>query len=319
MSAGDILERLGPAARAIAGRLERQVQLAPVTWFRVGGPAEVLFTPADEDDLRRFLAALPADVPVTVLGLASNTLVRDGGVRGVVIRLSAKGFGWCVAEGLRVTAGGAAPDVKIARAAADAGIAGLSFFRGVPGSIGGAIRMNAGAYGGETKDRLVRVVAVDRAGERRVLTPADLAFGYRRSALPEDVIVTEATFEGVAGDRSTILAEMDEITARREATQPIRERTGGSTFKNPDGQKAWELIDRAGCRGLRVGGAMMSDQHCNFMVNAGGATAADLEILGETVRRRVRDTTGVSLDWEIRRVGVLPAGVAVSPFMEASA
>jgi UDP-N-acetylmuramate dehydrogenase len=316
VSGAEILARLGGAA--FRGRLEPDRPLADYTWFRVGGPAELLFTPADEADLAAFLRALPLDVPVTVIGLASNTLVRDGGVPGVVIRLSPRGFGHARVDGLRLTVGAALPDVKAARAAADEGIAGLAFLRGIPGSIGGALRMNAGAYGGETKDRLVAARAVDRRGELHVLTNADFGFAYRHSSVPDDFVFTEATFEGEPGDRAAILAEMDGITERREATQPIKSRTGGSTFKNPPGEKAWMLVDRAGCRGLTVGGAQMSELHANFMLNLGQATADDLERLGETVRGRVRANAGISLEWEIKRIGV-PAGAPVPAFMEGEA
>lgn len=305
------------AGAGVRGRLEANRPLADITWFRVGGPAQLLFTPEDEDDLAAFLRALPREVPVTVLGLASNTLVRDGGVPGAVIRLSPRGFGFARAEGTRLTVGAALPDVRAAKAAADAGIAGLAFLRGIPGSIGGALRMNAGAYGTETKDRLVSARAVDRRGDVHVLSNDDFGFAYRHSGAPADLVFTEATFEGVPGDPAAILAEMDGITAKREATQPIREKTGGSTFKNPPGGKAWELIDAAGCRGLTVGGAQMSELHCNFMLNLGTATADDLERLGETVRGRVRATSGVALEWEIKRIGV-PAGEPVPAFMEAA-
>jgi len=299
---------------ALRGRVEEAAPLAPFTWFRVGGPAEILVTPADEADLVALMKALPADVPITVLGLASNTLVRDGGVAGVVVRLSPRGFGFARAEGTHLTVGTALPDVKAARAAADASIAGLEFYRGIPGAIGGALRMNAGAYGGETKDRLVSARAVDRKGDVHVLTNADFGFEYRHSAVPADFIFTEATFAGVAGDRDVILAAMDAITEKREETQPVKSRTGGSTFKNPPGEKAWQLIDRAGCRGLTVGGAQMSELHCNFMLNLGEATADDLERLGETVRGRVRAESGIALEWEIKRIGV-PAGARVPEFI----
>lgn len=307
----DLAETLRATLR---GRVEEGAPLAPYTWFRVGGPAEILVTPADEADLVALMQALPEDVPVTVIGLASNTLVRDGGVRGVVVRLSPKGFGFARAEGMRLTVGTALPDVKAARAAAEAGIAGLEFYRGIPGAIGGALRMNAGAYGGETRDRLVSARAVDRKGVVHELTNADFAFDYRHSGVPADYVFTEATYEGEPGDAATILAAMDEITERRETTQPVKSRTGGSTFKNPPGQKAWQLIDRAGCRGLTIGGAQMSELHCNFMLNLGEATADDLERLGETVRGRVRASSGISLDWEIKRVGE-PAGAPVPEFI----
>lgn len=305
-----LINRMPP----VRGRLTEMAPLADLTWFRVGGPAELLFQPADEADLAAFLRALPHDIPVTVLGLASNTLVRDGGVDGVVIRLSARGFGKAEVDDMRLTVGAALPDVKAARAAADASIAGLAFLRGIPGSIGGALRMNAGAYGGETKDRLVSARAVDRRGHVHVLTNADFAFRYRGSGVPADYVFTEATFEGEPGDRATILAEMDQITERREETQPIKSRTGGSTFKNPPGEKAWQLIDAAGCRGLVVGQAQMSELHCNFMLNLGGAKADDLERLGETVRGRVRENSGIALEWEIKRIGK-PAGPPVPEFM----
>lgn len=302
-------------AGKVRGRLAPHQKLANFSWFRVGGPADLVFTPADEADLSAFLAVLPADIPVTVMGLASNLLIRDGGVDGVVIRLTGKGFSGVSAEGVRVTAGAGLLDAKAARAAADAGIAGLSFLRGVPGAIGGALKMNAGAYGGEVKDRLVSARAVDRDGNSQMLTNADFAFSYRHSSVPDDLIFTEATFEGEPGDPATLLAEMDDIQAQREKTQPIKSRTGGSTFKNPPGEKAWALVDAAGCRGLTIGGAQMSELHCNFMLNLGTATAHDLEVLGETVRHRVRETSGIGLEWEIKRIG-RPDGPAVAPFLD---
>ncbi|ORE96653.1 UDP-N-acetylenolpyruvoylglucosamine reductase [Stappia sp. 22II-S9-Z10] len=294
--------------------MEPNQSLADLTWFRVGGPAQLLFSPADEADLAAFLKVLPAEVPVHVMGLGSNTLFRDGGVPGVVIRLSARGFGQVAEVGGMLVAGAALPDVKLARAAADASLAGLAFYRGIPGALGGALRMNAGAYGTETKDVLVSARAVDRAGEVHVFTNADFGFAYRHSAVPADFIFTEATFAAVPGDRETILAEMNDITNRREETQPVKSRTGGSTFKNPPGAKAWQLVDAAGCRGLVVGGAQMSELHANFMLNLGEATADDLERLGETVRGRVLETSGIALEWEIKRIGV-PAGAAVPAFM----
>ena len=303
--AEDLLARLPP----VRGRLETAVTLAPFTWFRVGGAADVLYQPADEDDLAAFLAGCPADVPVTVIGVGSNLIVRDGGVPGVVIRLTPRGFGAVTAEGTRITAGAAVLDAVVARKAAEAGIAGLEFYRGVPGTIGGALRMNAGCYGTETCDVLVEAVALDRAGRRHVLSRADMGFSYRRSTVPDDWIFISATFEGTADDPAAITARMDEITARREASQPIRDRTGGSTFKNPDpvqsgGRKSWEVIDAAGLRGATIGGAQMSEKHCNFMINTGTATAADLEALGDHVIATVRDTQGVDLHWEIKRIGV---------------
>jgi len=289
---------------AVRGRLEAEFPLADLTWFRTGGPAEVLFTPADEDDLAAFLAATPADVPVTVLGVGSNTLVRDGGVPGVVIRLG-RGFGGLeLLENSRIEAGTAVPDVKAARFAADNGIDGLTFLRGIPGTIGGALRMNGGAYGGETRDVLISARAVDRQGRKLVLNNADMGYSYRHCGAAADLIFTSALLQGRPGDKAAILAAMDEITAKRELTQPVKSRTGGSTFKNPEGHKSWQLIDAAGLRGFRVGGAHMSELHCNFLINDGNATAHDIETLGETVRERVKAHSGVELEWEIKRIGV---------------
>jgi UDP-N-acetylmuramate dehydrogenase len=287
----------------LRGRLLPNEPLAPLTWFRVGGPAQVLYLPDSEDDLAYFLGNLRADIPVTVVGLGSNLIVRDGGVPGVVIRLG-RGFNEITVEGTRVHAGAAVPDVKVARAAQEAGIAGLSFYRGVPGAIGGALRMNAGAYGGETKDVLVYANAVTRSGDMVTFTNAEMGFTYRHCGISEDHIFTSALFEGKPGDRAVIAAEMDKITESREATQPIKSRTGGSTFQNPPGHKAWELIDAAGCRGLTVGNAQVSELHCNFLINLGGASAADIETLGETVRTRVKENSGVDLQWEIKRIGI---------------
>lgn len=298
--ASSLIERL-PHVR---GELIENAPLAPLTWFRVGGPAEVLFRPADADDLASFLAACPSDVPVTAIGVGSNLLVRDGGVAGVVIRLGGKGFARIeVLPGHRLRAGTAVLDVVVARAAAEAGIAGLEFYRGIPGSIGGALRMNGGAYGRETRDVLVEAVAIDRQGGGRTLTNADMHYTYRHCGAPDDLIFVEATFQGEAGDKAEIQRRMDEITSKREESQPVRTRTGGSTFKNPDGRKSWQLIDEAGCRGLARGGAQVSELHCNFLINTGTASAADLEDLGEEVRARVKARSGVSLEWEIKRIG----------------
>lgn len=293
----------------VRGELVADAPLAPLTWFRAGGNAEVLFRPADADDLADFLAGTPADVPVTVIGVGSNLLVREGGVPGVVIRLG-RGFMNISVEGTHLRAGTAALDVAVARAAQEAGLAGLEFYRGIPGSIGGALRMNAGAYGGETKDVLVEAVAIDRKGKRHVLKIEDLKYRYRHSGAAEDLIFVEAVFEGRPGDKDEILAKMNEITSSREATQPVRTRTGGSTFKNPEGHKSWQLIDAAGCRGLKRGGAQVSELHCNFLINTGDATASDLEELGEEVRARVKETSGVTLEWEIRRIGIREGGDA---------
>jgi UDP-N-acetylmuramate dehydrogenase len=259
--------------------------------------------PDDEPDLSYFLAHLPGDVPVTVIGLGSNLIVRDGGVPGAVIRLG-RGFNEIAIEGTRIRAGAAVPDVKVARAAQEAGIAGLSFMRGIPGAVGGALRMNGGAYGRETKDALVEARAVDRRGGIHVLGNADMHYSYRYCGAPEDFIFTAATFAGEPGDPSVIAAQMEEITASREQTQPVKSRTGGSTFKNPPAGKAWQLIDGAGCRGLKRGDAQVSEMHCNFLINLGGATAADIEALGETVRRKVEEQSGVMLEWEIKRIGL---------------
>ena len=297
-------DQIRAAAPALRGRLLANQPLADLTWFRVGGPAEILFTPADEEDLALLLAALDPAVPVTVIGLGSNLIVRDGGVPGVVIRLGGKAFGGIDVDGDRLRVGTAVPDMRLAKAAAEAGLDGLAFFRGIPGSVGGALRMNAGAHGGETTDVLVEARGIDRGGALRVFSHAAMGFTYRHSAAPEDVIFTNALFRGRPGERAAIEAEMERVTAAREAAQPIRERTGGSTFKNPEGGKAWQLVDAAGCRGLTIGGAQVSEMHCNFLINRGGATAADIEGLGEEVRRRVREQSGVELHWEIRRIGV---------------
>jgi len=296
---GDVSARL-PNLR---GRLKANAELSEITWFRVGGPAQLLFTPADEADLADFLRAIPADWPVFPLGLGSNILVRDGGVPGVVIRLG-RGFGGIeVLDGHRLRTGTAVPDVKVARAAAEAGIAGLHFYRGIPGSIGGALRMNAGAHGSETKDVLESARAVDRHGTIHDLRLADMGFTYRHSDVPADYIFTSATFSGTPGEPAQIQKAMEEVADYREQNQPIRERTGGSTFKNPPGHSAWKLVDSAGCRGLRIGGASVSPMHCNFLINDQGATGEDLERLGETVRARVKAGSGIELHWEIIRLG----------------
>jgi UDP-N-acetylmuramate dehydrogenase len=301
----DITGELKAAMPKLRGRLTPNLSLADLTWFRAGGPAQVMYSPADEDDLAYALARLPAEMPVTVIGLGSNLIVRDGGIPGLVIRLGGRAFGAIVVEeGHRIRVGTAVPDVKLARAAADASIDGLAFYRGIPGAVGGALRMNAGAHGGETTDVLVSARGVDRRGTIRVFDHAAMGFTYRHCAAPDDVIFTEALFQGRAGDQAAILAEMDRVTEAREAAQPIRERTGGSTFKNPPGRKAWQLIDAAGCRGLTIGDAQVSQMHCNFLINRGHAGAADIEALGEEVRRRVREHCGVELEWEIKRLGI---------------
>ena len=308
----DFLNALRAAAPRLRGELNADAPLAPISWFRAGGAAELLFTPDDLADLRHFLSAvqktpLARELPILTIGLGSNLLVRDGGVAGIVIRLG-KGFMRVERDaGERVRAGAGAPDVKLALGAAKFGLSGLSFYRGIPGSVGGALRMNAGAYGGETKDVLVEAKALDRDGETVTLKNAAMGFSYRRSGAPDDLIFVEAVFQGRKGDEETIRAEMQEITGKRSSTQPVNTHTGGSTFKNPPGRKSWELIDAAGCRGLRFGNAQVSELHCNFLINHGGATADEIEALGEEVRRRVRDNSGVELEWEIKRVGVAAA------------
>ena len=297
-----LIERLPP----VRGRLTETAPIGPMTWFRVGGPAEVLFRPADRDDLAAFLADKPDDVPVTVIGVGSNLLIRDGGVPGVVIRLG-RGFSEISVipgETPRVVAGAGALDVTAAMTARDAGVSGLAFLSGIPGTIGGALRMNAGAYGLEMKDVTETADALDGKGGLHRLSLVDLGLSYRHSAVAEDWIFLSAVLHGGKGDPAGIAAEIAEIQAQRESSQPIRTRTGGSTFANPPGAKAWELIDRAGCRGLKRGGAMVSEKHCNFLVNTGEATAEDIESLGEEVRRRVEHHSGVVLEWEIRRIGI---------------
>ncbi len=298
---GEALLRRLPQAR---GRHEANRGLAEFTSFRAGGPAEVLFTPADDADLAEFLRLLDPAITVTVIGVGSNLLVRDGGVPGVVIRLG-RGFGGLSHDGNgRVTAGAAVPDVRVARFALDHAVDGLTFLRGIPGTIGGALRMNAGAHGGEMKDVLVETVAIDREGARRVLALKDMGYSYRHSAAPEELIFTAAVLQGRPGDPEDIARRMEDITSAREASQPIKSRTGGSTFKNPPGNRAWELIDRAGLRGFAIGDARVSRMHCNFLINEGEATASEIEELGETVRRRVREQSGIELEWEIKRIGL---------------
>ncbi len=303
MSFPDIIPDLKGRMPELRGRLLANQPLGEFTWFRVGGAAQAFFMPQDENDLAYFLRNLPADIPVTAIGAGSNLIVRDGGVPGVVIRLG-RGFNEVkIEDDHRVTAGAAILDALVARAARDAGIAGLAFFSGIPGAIGGALRMNGGAYGGETKDVLVEARGLDRQGNVRTFSNAEMGFSYRHCGVADDVIFTGAVFQGRAGDVAQINAEMDVIKNKREASQP-RNRTGGSTFKNPPGHKSWELIDAAGCRGLTVGGAQVSPLHCNFLINLGHASARDIETLGETVRERVKTHSGVELEWEIKRVGV---------------
>jgi UDP-N-acetylmuramate dehydrogenase len=286
----------------VRGRLTADAPIGPLTWFRVGGPAEVLFRPTDPDDLAEFLKALPADIPVTVIGVGSNLLVRDGGIPGVTIRLG-RGSAEIAVEGDTVHAGAGALDLNVALTAAEASISGLEFLSGVPGTIGGGLKMNAGAYGSEIKDVLIEATAVDRAGAIHSVQAAELGLSYRHSAAPAEWIFVGAILRGKPGAKHEIARRMTEIQAAREASQPIRSRTGGSTFANPPGHQAWQLIDAAGCRGLMRGGAMVSDKHTNFLINTGTASAADIEGLGEEVRRRVHAQFGIALEWEIRRAG----------------
>ncbi len=311
-----LLASLGEGVKDIRGRLTPDAPMDRVTWFRAGGLAELMFQPHDVDDLVAFLKILPEEVPVTVVGVGSNLLVRDGGIDGVVIRLSAKGFGALELVGEnRIMAGAICPDKNLAAMALDHGIGGFHFYYGIPGSIGGALLMNAGANGSETKDRVVEVHAVDRQGNRHVFSNGDMGYAYRHSNAPAGLIFTHAVFEGFAEDKAKIRADMDAVRQHRETVQPIREKTGGSTFKNPEGTSAWKVIDEAGCRGLMIGGAQMSPMHCNFMINTGQATGYELEYLGETVRQRVFEQSGIRLDWEIRRVGKFMPGFEVKPFL----
>ena len=303
MTETGLLAELKQAAPDLRGRLSADVPLADVTWFRVGGPAEVMFSPADEADLAYLLTRTPTEVPVTVIGLGSNLLVRDGGVRGVVIRLG-RGFGEVEAlPAHQLRSGAAVPDQKLAKAAADAGIAQFAFYRGIPGSIGGALRMNAGAHGTETCNVLVSCRAVDRAGRIHTIDRKGMAYTYRHAGVPDDLVFTQALFQGDPGDPAKILAEMDEVAQYREDKQPVKARTGGSTFKNPPGNSAWRLIDAAGCRGFRIGDAVVSQKHCNFLINEDKASAEDIERLGEILRARVLAGSGTGLDWEIIRLG----------------
>ena len=295
---------MAAAMPRVRGKLTAQAPLAPLVWFKSGGAAQWLFEPADVEDLQEFLRDLPPDVPVMALGLGSNLIVRDGGVSGVVVRLGkACGKVEQIAP-LTLRCGGGASGIAVSSAARDAGAAGLEFLRSIPGTVGGFVRMNGGAYGREVKDILVEADVVLRSGERVTLPVGALGYSYRHSTLPEGAIVVSATFRGEPGEPAAIQAEMDRIAAEREASQPLRSRTGGSTFKNPLPHKAWQLVDEAGCRGLRLGDAQVSEKHCNFLLNLGAASSADIEALGEEVRRRVKDSSGVELEWEIQRVGL---------------
>jgi UDP-N-acetylmuramate dehydrogenase len=300
----DITPELKAAMPDLRGRLLANESLAPLTWFRVGGPAQVLFTPSDENDLAYFLKNLPQELPVYVVGVGSNLIVRDGGMPGVVVRLSPRGFGETAVQDDIVVAGAAALDRRVAETAAGANLAGLEFYFGIPGTIGGALRMNAGANGAETKDVLLEATGIDRTGTVHTFSNADMKFVYRNSGVDPSIVFTSARFRGVVAAPDAIRARMEEVQRHRETAQPIREKTGGSTFKNPPGNSAWKLIDAAGCRGLRVGGAQVSEMHCNFLINTGNATGHDIETLGETVRNRVKETSGIELHWEIKRIGI---------------
>jgi len=317
MSRGQaLLDSLGDRLSGLRGRMTPDAGMDKVTWFRAGGPADALFQPADEEDLAAFLKAVPEEVPVMVVGVGSNLLVRDGGLAGFVVRLSAKGFGDVeTMSPTRLRIGTALPDKRAAAAALEAGIGGFHFYHGIPGAIGGALRMNAGANGVETRERVVEVRALDRKGEVHVLSNADMGYAYRHCSAPKDLIFTSVVMEGYAEDKDVIRAAMDEVQHHRETVQPIREKTGGSTFKNPEGTSAWKEIDKAGCRGLMIGGAQMSPMHCNFMINTGTATGYDLETLGETVRARVLENSGIRLHWEIRRLGAFRPGQEVQEFL----
>ena len=304
MTFPDITPDLKAAMPELRGRLLANQSLAELTWFRVGGPAQVLFTPADEDDLGYFLEHLPGEFLLYVVGVGSNLIVRDGGMPGVVVRLSPRAFGEIACDGDIVTAGAAALDKRVAEAAAAASLGGLEFLFGIPGTVGGALRMNAGANGRETRDVLVEATGLGRDGKRHRFSNADMKFVYRNSGVDASIIFTSARFRGTVDAAETIRARMNEVQNHRETAQPIREKTGGSTFKNPPGNSAWKLIDAAGCRGLRVGGAQVSEMHCNFLINTGNATGHDIETLGETVRERVKQNSGIELHWEIKRLGI---------------
>ena len=311
-----LVAKLGDRLTGLRGRITPSAEMEKITWFRAGGMAQALFQPADEEDLADFLRAVPEEIPVTVVGVGSNLLVREGGIEGFVVRLSAKGFGQLerVPAG-GVKAGAAVPDKRLAAFALEEGLGGFHFYHGIPGCVGGALRMNAGANGVETRERVVEITALDRQGNIHSLLNADMGYSYRHSSAAADLIFTSAIFEGYADDKDAIKAAMDAVQHHRETVQPIREKTGGSTFKNPEGSSAWKEIDNAGCRGLMIGGAQMSPLHCNFMINTGNATGYDLEYLGETVRGRVLENSGIRLHWEIKRLGNFKPGHEVQEFL----
>ncbi|NQX79042.1 MAG: UDP-N-acetylmuramate dehydrogenase [Hyphomicrobiaceae bacterium] len=304
MTHPDITADLGALMPKLRGKMRANVPLRDITWVRVGGPAQVLFYPVDEKDLTYFLTHLPSEIPIYVIGYGSNLLVRDGGLKGIVIRLGRGVLKIQIEQGQRLRTGAAVPDSYVARVAANAGISGLTFYRTIPGSVGGAVRMNAGAHGMETKNILLTARAVDRGGKIHILSKSDIGFSYRSCKISPDWIFTEALFQGHTGDPVKIRQEMEAIADYREQNQPIRERTCGSTFKNPPGLSAWKLVNAAGCRGLSIGGAIVSEKHCNFLINYNDATASDIEILGETIRERVKANSGIELQWEIVRIGI---------------
>ncbi|MCF6343403.1 MAG: UDP-N-acetylmuramate dehydrogenase [Devosiaceae bacterium] len=317
MSNENLLSKLGNWTDKIRGRLIPNQKMSEISWFRVGGAVELFFQPKDIEDLQFFLKNLDAKIKVTVIGLGSNLLIRDGGLDGVVIKLSARGFGNIeMLNDYKIEVGAANPDVRVAKAAADAGIDGLTFYRGIPGGIGGALYMNAGCYGTETKDTMLSLSGVTRQGELITLDNKDMNYKYRKSNAPDGVIFTSAIYQGFAGDAQILKAQMQEITDKREGSQPVKSRTGGSTFKNPTGHSSWKLIDEAGCRGLRIGNAQVSELHCNFLLNLGDASAHDIELLGETVRNRVRENSGIELKWEIRRMGKFEPEKQIKEFLD---
>jgi UDP-N-acetylmuramate dehydrogenase len=315
MAGASLLDRLKPLLPEVRGRIAIDQPMSKLTWFQAGGPAQLLFQPADEDDLAAFLSALPQDVPVTVVGVGSNLLVRDGGIDGVVIRLSAKGFGGIEKIGEnRLKAGAAVLDKTLAAAALEHGIGGFEFYHGIPGGIGGALFMNAGANGAETTNRVVEVHGVMRDGRKVTLSHADMGYSYRHSNAPQGMVFTSAVFDGETKPRDEIRKVMDDVQHHRETVQPVKEKTGGSTFKNPDGHSAWKLIEDAGMRGAKIGAAQISPMHCNFMINTGGASAFELEQLGETVRSKVLEKSAIQLEWEIKRIGKFEPGREVKEF-----
>lgn len=313
----DLIPQFSDWIGGVKGKLVHNQNLSDITWFRIGGPAQLFFMPADETDLIYFISHLPAEIKVTIVGLGSNLLIRDGGLDGVVIRLPVRGFAQVeVLPNHRARVGAAMPDIRFAQSMAKEGLDGFTFYRGIPGGIGGALYMNAGCYGTETKDRMLSLRGVTRQGEVIELTNEELGYKYRKSHAPEGVIFTSAIYQGFEGDREELKARMDKITTTREDSQPTKHKTGGSTFKNPEGQSSWKLIDAAGCRGLQIGNAQVSEKHCNFLLNLGGASSHDVELLGETVRNRVRENSGVNLVWEIRRMGHFSPGHDVCEFLD---